>query len=158
VRRRLLNLLTILSLLLCVAVVVAWGASHQEGVDHRTYLPLAGDARASLDGGRLSVYNTDLPYNGSIIGIAPSGPSPKRWGCNWPVYFRYFDLGSEVVWVLTVPLNLVAALASVMPLIRLWSIVRAGDRRQRGLCPSCGYDLRATPDRCPECGNLRGGR
>ena len=49
-------------------------------------------------------------------------------------------------------------LPAVLPAI--WLIRRARQRSQSraGLCPQCGYDLRATPDRCPECGRAAAAR
>jgi hypothetical protein len=45
-----------------------------------------------------------------------------------------------------------AALFLVMPLCSGIAMRRRYTRKIRGLCRVCGYDLRATPERCPECG------
>jgi hypothetical protein len=59
-------------------------------------------------------------------------------------------------WSLVVPTWSLAALAAVLPATQALRAAAARHRRRRaasrGVCHVCGYDLRGTPGRCPECG------
>ena len=73
--------------------------------------------------------------------------------------FRYLRITSDGMrrWNLVLPLWLLTCIAAAWP-VSLWLRRREAARKLRlGMCPVCGYDLRATPDRCPECGTVQAG-
>lgn len=61
---------------------------------------------------------------------------------------KYVELGHEA----TVPLGYVALLFLLLGMPAIVQIRRRLRAVPPGRCRSCGYDLRATEDRCPECG------
>ena len=50
------------------------------------------------------------------------------------------------------PLWIPTVLFSAYPLYLKSGVHRRRERKKLGLCLKCGYDLRASKDRCPECG------
>jgi hypothetical protein len=52
------------------------------------------------------------------------------------------------------PLWIPFAIAAVSPLMWCYRQRRGRRRLRHNFCDSCGYDLRATPERCPECGMI----
>jgi hypothetical protein len=55
-----------------------------------------------------------------------------------------------------VPLWAFVAMFAILPAVWHTALARRQMRRMAGCCLKCGYDLRATPDRCPECGTVPG--
>jgi hypothetical protein len=100
----------------------------------------------------------------------PAEIDTERIGRNWKNFNWSAAAGNEwdpvrkrryriVGHYLTLPFWLVMSVSGVPLLPRGVRWLRDRRRRlrvRRGVCAACGYDLRASPDRCPECGRESG--
>jgi len=166
-----LNGLTVLSLLLLLATAALWVRSYWRMDFVRCHPPAPPDAErfcahfVSGRGGGLVAWGHWAPRYAEDFGPArwhwqTVGVSPTRYAGGWtgggwgfghdshrdPEYrYRMFVF----------PLWLPATLFVLFPATRLVLAVRRRRRVREGHCRKCGYDLRATPERCPECGAVR---
>ena len=164
-KRRLLNFVTALSLLLCVAVCVLWVRSYwtMDIVHLRTHdrFYFVSTYRGTLWAGAWlrSEHDPETLNSGHQVYAA------SMYDAIWRKYrqadhrhvlgFHYLSPppgGLVSARVLVIPAACPLALAAGIPAAWLVSRLRRGRRRRAGLCAACGYDLRATPACCPECG------
>jgi hypothetical protein len=84
----------------------------------------------------------DRPHLGSYWGYIKHGHE-----------FRAAN-GLHHQWMGAIRLWPVATVLAVLPAIWTLRFLRRCRRQRLGICLACGYDLRATPGRCPECGTV----
>jgi hypothetical protein len=151
-RRRLLNLAAAGSLALCVATAAlslsTWQAdallAQPVHVGPLAVRSAHGESEFScLPPGAFAVSRLFLVY--------PSEPTLAN-ACRWHVLG--FGLGVDLFGShrVVVPHWFIALITMVLPAWWLLRRHRAHRAARLGICRSCGYDLRATPARCPECG------
>jgi hypothetical protein len=165
-----LRALSYLSLLLSLAALVAIPLS---------FFRFASLARTHQQSSELLLVSTgyvvlhDHRGPGMVASFNTTGQTPRTWSGGfdpWPrngnIYWefalrpRYYRLAPVMTAsgpiyrrVASVPLWLLAAIFSLpktLPMV----MSRLRHRRPPGACTRCGYDLRATPERCPECGTI----
>jgi hypothetical protein len=85
-------------------------------------------------------------------GVAATDASMRVPAANTPTVGTIFMLRGCYA-----PTWFLMLLAAILPVLRIFRFRHrrlVTHRAQNGLCRHCGYDLRATPERCPECGTV----
>jgi hypothetical protein len=170
VKRWVLNVLALLSLLVALAIANAWIAAFRFAWFHRTFPWVATGTGLKFETTRTTFSVTGFR---SVDPFALSEDEFRTWLSpehyhalrylgfrfeygrrGWTLY-GYGEL--QRAWgqcVIGVPPPLAIAAFLVYPALRARRELR-GRSKVAGLCPNCGYDLRASPIRCPECGEPR---
>jgi hypothetical protein len=111
--------------------------------------------RMTADGGPDVTYErVEQPANRPDLMIWHLSPAWRAIGIDYESYRNDSRLVAYTIRRLAVPYWLLAVVLGLLPSARLFAVWRRRRRVGHGLCPTCGYDLRATPTRCPECGTV----
>lgn len=172
-KQRLFLILSGLSLLLAIAAGGMWVRSYWRtdyipGWTDNQYVSNGVVAVLESDRGRIFVCWPDddelkspfvHPYGRlEVMHLVPrdnSYPDDSLWAYLGVHYHGY--MGNRGGFNLFIAYRVICLPALILPLL-YWRQRRRRLAFERiGRCRSCGYDLRASPDRCPECGTLVGG-
>ena len=151
---------------MCVAVGVLWARSYWAH-DYVTLSTSTGDFGTFLGNFRgdigVDTAGTFSPLADWEIGDNTGTLTPRLLEEEWydftldpghrllGVRWKHFMVGASPMWQFGISHGLLAALTAVMP---IWWLLRSRGPAP-GHCKACGYDLRGSPEACPECGTTR---
>jgi predicted Zn-ribbon and HTH transcriptional regulator len=107
-----------------------------------------------LQGRPLARGNFNLYSRSGHLYLAAAAAGVLLIGCGLAIVLARDGMPTDTASVVTLAAGGVVMLTMSANLALTYVKHRRIHRMYHARCPHCGYDLRATPDRCPECGTI----